>query len=884
MKISVELGQAAANIIRLQDTSAILLHLLNGLDNAATYCSLYNKVSELANALGQLKKLVAVEEYSGSAMEKLLLPMKQLQGVLDMLVMDLECQAPATNSSVDGHIQDLEVEDAESARGYLEGFKELILTYISSSQSEISKIGIETPSELSGDEEEEASIESTQVELEVPDKLSNLNDLDNHSALLRNRCNDTESSILKNPIIIDWLNGDEHCLSVEGSAGSGKSFLVAVINEQLVKMLGGNLKNAGHAYAYCSYQQQDQTALHLLVNLVHQLVGKRPKEFEESIPALFQGQQHTNASPGFPEYVTLLELVTSLYSRVFIVVDGLHEWPENETSRFLQICRGILETGKLSLLVTSRGGIRDISDIDAVRLTITNDVIQSHTVSQLETVARRATEDSREYVKPSKDTTIKFHGNFLITQFYELLMNSMSKYGNISKYLQSYPQDLNQCYHLVLDCIEACDSGQLVKEALVLIASSETPWTRGELSRALSAKVKRLSTHTEELLVSESFGLISVEHPRGFVRLSHYTTREFVLSNSSGRFSDVHATIAKSCMRHLKEWKCNSLVDPRSTNNAISGSELCDDILRSYATRHWSVHLREALHDEELYSQVFPFLKQCSPPFGAVCLNNPGGEFGTEKNLYVRTEKHHQNKFQEVIAAASHGLSTILEDQIDQYALKPEEIGSKIVNLQGQTLLSIAAENGHVSLVKWLLCQRCIQPNLPCKYGRTALSFAAQKGHLQVVEELLRRSDINPNIVDLHGKTALYYAVQQGHVAIVHLLLNRNDVDLNLQETTDQRTVLIQAVKDRHLPLVKMLLQRDDVNPNLGARYGEVPLLLAVANNDMAIVKHLLARADVDVNIRNEDGRTALSIAIKRGYNKQTELLLSREDVDLSYA
>lgn len=128
-----------------------------------------------------------------------------------------------------------------------------------------------------------------------------------------------------------------------------------------------------------------------------------------------------------------------------------------------------------------------------------------------------------------------------------------------------------------------------------------------------------------------------------------------------------------------------------------------------------------------------------------------------------------------------------------------------------QTPLSIAAENGHTSIVKMLLD---LTPNrvdalADNDFRQTPLSIAAEFGHIDIVNMLL---DLGTDLVDVNAKdyysggTPLYLAPKKGHDAIVKLLLDlgSNRVDINAKDD-DGRTPASWAALQGYNSIVEML-------------------------------------------------------------------------------
>ena len=66
--------------------------------------------------------------------------------------------------------------------------------------------------------------------------------------------------------------------------------------------------------------------------------------------------------------------------------------------------------------------------------------------------------------------------------------------------------------------------------------------------------------------------------------------------------------------------------------------------------------------------------------------------------------------------------------------------------------------------------------------GWTPLRVAADNGHLEVVRVLFMGSGIDVNMQDLRGKTPLMAASGNGHVKVVKILLNDTRTLVNMQD------------------------------------------------------------------------------------------------------
>lgn len=96
-------------------------------------------------------------------------------------------------------------------------------------------------------------------------------------------------------------------------------------------------------------------------------------------------------------------------------------------------------------------------------------------------------------------------------------------------------------------------------------------------------------------------------------------------------------------------------------------------------------------------------------------------------------------------------------------------------NLRGETPLMMAAYNGAMGLVSYLVNTRTVEINQP---GWSALHYAATNGHESIVKFLLDKGAyVDPE--SPNGTTALMMAARGGHISIVKLLLDRG-ADLSI--------------------------------------------------------------------------------------------------------
>jgi ankyrin repeat protein len=174
-------------------------------------------------------------------------------------------------------------------------------------------------------------------------------------------------------------------------------------------------------------------------------------------------------------------------------------------------------------------------------------------------------------------------------------------------------------------------------------------------------------------------------------------------------------------------------------------------------------------------------------------------------------------------------------------------------------VLFIATYNNHVSLVSYLLQHTDV--NQANNHGVTPLLIAAQKGHLEVVKYLVTQGQAAVNQATNDGATPLLIAAQKGHLEVVKYLVAQGKADVN-QAYEDSATPLFVAAQEGHLEVVKYLVAQGQAAVNQADEDGATPLFVAAQEGHLEVVKYLVETGQADVYQAGLDGVTALHSAI----------------------
>ncbi|KAM7388513.1 hypothetical protein PAMP_024683 [Pampus punctatissimus] len=210
---------------------------------------------------------------------------------------------------------------------------------------------------------------------------------------------------------------------------------------------------------------------------------------------------------------------------------------------------------------------------------------------------------------------------------------------------------------------------------------------------------------------------------------------------------------------------------------------------------------------------------------------------------FVKSEDHEpaQNKSESFIhTIVSDGEVALVDDLLNNTNINA-------INSSNETLLHVAAEYGHLSIIE-LLLRRGARLDLQDNNGHTALHRAASRGHNEIVSALIKAGTPIYSL-DLQSKTPIHLALENGHLNSVNVLANE-EAEQSLSHTQD--TFLHMAAMEDNWKLAEMLLQSGaavDARNN----HKKTALFYAVArSNEKTVTVLLNAGAKVDYDVINE--------------------------------
>ncbi|KUI59786.1 Ankyrin-1 [Cytospora mali] len=154
-----------------------------------------------------------------------------------------------------------------------------------------------------------------------------------------------------------------------------------------------------------------------------------------------------------------------------------------------------------------------------------------------------------------------------------------------------------------------------------------------------------------------------------------------------------------------------------------------------------------------------------------------------------------------LLQTASKGHASLMEELISR-------VGVDAKDVEGRSLVHIAAINGHIDIVKHLSAYGNFLPDGKDDKGRTALSLTAEGGHLEILEFLISSSPVVIDLGDDRDRSPLSYAAGYGRQNVVeYILAYKTTVDADAKDQYGRP-----ALCGNHVETVEELLKAGAVS------------------------------------------------------------------------
>uniref|UniRef100_A0A1X7TJJ5 Uncharacterized protein n=1 Tax=Amphimedon queenslandica TaxID=400682 RepID=A0A1X7TJJ5_AMPQE len=192
-------------------------------------------------------------------------------------------------------------------------------------------------------------------------------------------------------------------------------------------------------------------------------------------------------------------------------------------------------------------------------------------------------------------------------------------------------------------------------------------------------------------------------------------------------------------------------------------------------------------------------------------------------------------------------------------------------NSKGETPLLFAIESGSIEIVKYYKTLPLGCDGNTTYNGKSLGIIAAEHGHIYILKHLIKECNFNVQICSSEGNSALDLAARSGHIDIVKYLISECECDPNKTKNRwqreDPKKPLHHASEKGHIDVVKYLISdcKCDVHEGHDTR-GSTPLQYATKNQHFELVKYFVLECSCDAE-------SALQYAAEQGNMDVLEFL-----------
>ncbi|KAJ7444039.1 ankyrin repeat domain-containing protein [Mycena latifolia] len=706
--------------------------------------------------------------------------------------------------------------------------------------------------------------------------------------------------LLSDATFKNWKSRSRGVLWCRGIPGAGKTVLVSVAVNHLRAQFPTN--DTAVACIYLNHKEREvQTPENLLSSVWKQLVVDR--SLPQAAHDLYKHHCQRGTRPSLTEVSNLLEAAMGQYSKLYIIVDALDEYPDEQRQILLEQL-SILQGPTTSLMMTSRPHVildDCFSGVQYLEIQATEDDIHNYVDQQIQKFPRlrKHVQTRPELHAEIKDQlTSNVQGMFLLAKLHIESLATKMTIRAVREALRHLPKDLSHTYDEAMNRIKNQneDDRHFALQALTWVAYAKRPLSVAELCEALAIEPGATTLDADNLMdinivLSVCAGLIIVDEAMSVVRLIHYTTQSYFDSIQPVQFADAHTIIASQCLAYLSFNEFSQLdISYSMVHEWVKGHPLV-----AYS-QHLLLHAAEASRQLDLQPGLTFFLEkahswqfiwshgfrsQPAPPwdyYGRDWPLTPSLLWLSAASNLIHIATYLLGQPGDYDTSIGSALSvTVFYGYIEMAQLLVKKYGAN-VNCQGGfygTALQAASAWGHQSVARFLIEEGADVNALGGHYG-TALQAASAGGHESVARFLIEKG-ADGNAQGGRCGTALQAASEGGHESIARFL-----IEMGADENANGgrfETALKTASCGGHELVARFLVEMGaDVNAQ-GGHLGTALQAASVGGHEL--VARFLIDKGADINAQGGRCGTALQAASEGGHESVAQFLVeNRADVN----
>ncbi|KAF8162056.1 ankyrin repeat-containing domain protein [Mycena galopus ATCC 62051] len=619
-----------------------------------------------------------------------------------------------------------------------------------------------------------------------------------------------------------------------------------------------NNRDIGVACIYLNHKEVDsQTLPRLLAAVWRQLV--LDSDIGSIAENSYKQHQKKGTVPALQEVAGILSSSIKEFSRVFIVIDAIDEYPEVEREILLEHLAAT--SSNVHLMVTSRPHIlpdHSLLKVETLEIEAKPNDIETYVEAQIHLPRLRKHIQNQSKLREdihSKINTQTVDGMFLLAKLHIESLSTKNTIKAVREALKVLPKNLHDSYHIAMQRIQdqSEEDKTTARSTITWVANAKRPLAVEELRVALAVEPGTHQVDEENLLDIERIlavcaGLVIVDKESSVVRLVHYTTQEYLDSIQAQLFPDAQTEITRTLLTCLafdgfpnSSWRDYWTTVPP----LVEYSQYC----LAHAAGQPEVQLRESLL--EFLARGFQWKKTM----------NGAKNMGKKWNSIPWNYADWPLQASALWIAAAANLVDIAKSLLEGAALQQDSANQAII---------VASYYGHTEMIHVLLNKGVDVNAARGRYG-SCLQAAAQGGYAEIVCILLDKG-ADVNAAGGEYGSSLQTAVVWGHTEIVRILLDKG-ADVNAAEGS-YGSSLQAAVEGGHTEIVCILLDKGaDVNA-AGGFYGSS--LQAAAKGGHPEIVCILLDKGTDVNAAGGEYGSSLQAAAEWGHTEIVCILLDK--------
>ncbi|KAJ7453724.1 ankyrin repeat-containing domain protein [Mycena latifolia] len=719
----------------------------------------------------------------------------------------------------------------------------------------------------------------------------------------------------------DWESSTQRILWCRGMPGAGKTVLVSMVVNHL--RLQSQKTNTAVACMYLNHKEIEmQTPANLLASLWKQLVVDKP--MPPAVHKLYKDHHERGTRPSPDEVLKILHSAIGEYSKVYLIVDGLDEYPEAPCLKLLEYLSMAMTAPTVKLMLTSRPHITLDSFFQGWR-TLDIDATENDIRQYIDARIRKSPRLSKHVrTRPDLSEEIKsrilsnVEGMFLLAKLHLDSLSTKNTVKAVRDALSSLPKDLDRTYDEAMERIERQnkDDRKLAHSVLTWVAYAVRPLLIDELREALAIDPGAESIDPDNLLdtdiiLSVCAGLVIVDEVMSAVRLIHYTTQEYMNTIQPCHFPQALTEIGSKIFTYLASPDFSDLPDsPDKQMKGVSLASLTESVnqpdpvdkqaelvlkhpllgysqyclvyagnselplqnqIKSFLTtahswqQFWCSYHSNFKHRSHLmYYWNYPGWRLSASP---LCISAAANLLITAKHLLTMGQFERNDGLDALCVAACYGhlkmVQILVENGVD---IKHDDHG------RFEEALQAAAEMGHELVVRFFIQLGANVNALEPESGtmlhpRSCWGMELDDDSFSLI--LLMERGVHDTTQVLYG-TALHAASYCGHESVVRLLIEMG-ADTNIHGGYFG-TALVAASHQGHKPVVQLLLENSANINAAGDVYGTALHAAVIKENHSLAL--LLIEKGADVNAHGGYYGTVLQAATSKSDDSMVELLV----------